>query len=164
MHSSLMRSFLVPTFCLLFSFVAEAANNEAASEAVPRVNAEVELTDAYINVPLPGKTTTVAFFTVHNRSAKPVVITGVQTDGAARAELHSHTHENGIMKMRKEDQVSIPARSTLAFAPGSWHVMLFEVQPGLMTGDELHLTVQFADGTMVLTTARLKSLFDKPHH
>jgi copper(I)-binding protein len=158
-----MRSYifrLLPVICLLTSGFIQAADEAPA----PRLNTEVELTGAYIHAPLPGKTTTVAYFTLHNRSAKPAVVTGVETDGAARAELHSHTHENGIMRMRKEDKISIPAHSSLAFAPGSWHVMLFDVQPGLKTGDELHLTVQFADGTALLAAARIKSLFDKAHH
>lgn len=136
----------------------------AEESAVPRLNTQVTATDAYVHLPLPGKTNTAAFFTLHNSGSDTAILTAVETSIASRAELHSHSHTNGMMRMRKEDQVAIAAQSTVNFAPRSWHVMLFDVQPGLKTGDQLQLILRFADGTMLLVPASARSLFDQPHH
>ncbi len=66
--------------------------------------------------------------------------------------------------MRKESEIIIAAQSTLVFAPGSWHVMLFDVQPGLTTGDSLQLILRFADDSVLPVAARVRSLFDQHHH
>lgn len=136
----------------------------AYADQNPRVNNQVIVDDAYVHLPLPGKSNTAGYFSITNAGTEAVVLTDIETDIAARTELHSHTHEQGVRRMRKESEVTIAAQTTLVFAPGSWHVMLFEVKPGLRTGDSLPLTLRFADGSVVSVTAQARSLFDQHHH
>jgi copper(I)-binding protein len=139
-------------------------NSHLNSQPNNRLNSQAAVTEAYIHLPLPGKSTTAGYFTITNSSKQAVVLTGVETDIAARAELHSHTHDQGVMRMRKESEIVIAAQATLAFAPGSWHVMLFDVQSGLTSGDSLQLTLRFADNSVLPVVARIRSLFDQHHH
>jgi copper(I)-binding protein len=149
---------------LITALLATSAQADETPQPTNRLNSQAAVTEAYIHLPLPGKSTTAGYFTITNSSKQAVVLTGVETDIAARAELHSHTHDQGVMRMRKESEIVIAAQATLAFAPGSWHVMLFDVQSGLTSGDSLQLTLRFADNSVLPVVARIRSLFDQHHH
>jgi copper(I)-binding protein len=41
-----------------------------------------------------------------------------------RLELHKTVFQGGMMKMIKQDFMSIPAHSKLTLKPGSWHIMM----------------------------------------
>lgn len=140
------------------------AEEIAALPDEKKMSADITVEDAYVNIPLPGKTTVAAYFTLHNKSAQDIALVSVRTALTERAELHSHSHKDGVMRMRREDRVTIPANSSVAFASGSWHVMLFNVTQTLQTGEQLHLTLIFNDGTHLPVIAQARSLFDQPHH
>lgn len=136
----------------------------AVEKPAPQTLADVRVEGAYINVPLPGKGSTAGFFTLHNRSDKDIALVAVQSDLAERIELHSHSHEDGMMKMRKEQQVVIPAHSRVAFAPMAYHLMFFNVLREIRTGDEVGLTLIFEGDQRYPVTAQVRSLFDHKHH
>lgn len=145
-------------------FCVQVCAGEAAPASPAKLNNDITVEGAFVNIPLPGKTTTAGFFTLHNRAARDIALVAVHTDIAGRTELHSHSHENGVMRMRREERAVIPANSSLAFASGSWHVMFFNITKTLRTGDQLHLTLMFDDGTSLPVAAQVRSLFDQPHH
>jgi copper(I)-binding protein len=136
---------------------------ESVKESI-KIATQVSVSGAYINVPVPGTRHTAAYFTLRNLSDKPVSLVSVAVDVAQRTELHSHTTKDGMMKMRREETVLIPPRSSVAFESGSYHVMLFDLQRSIQTGEELQLLLTFADGKQLVATAQVKSIFDKTHH
>lgn len=129
-----------------------------------KVATQIQVEGAYVNVPIPGTQNTAAFFTLRNQGNQPASLVSVQVDVAQRTELHSHTTKDGMMQMRREEQILIPAKSTVEFASGSYHVMLFDLRRSIQTGEELQLLLTFADGRQTVTTAKVKSIFDKVHH
>lgn len=107
--------------------------------------AKVEAIDGYVRLLPPGAPNTAAFMVLKNDGDKPVTLTTVSSPGAARAELHTHLHENGVMRMRQVDGIQIPARGEVALKPGSFHVMLFEVRE-LAQATPFPLTLTLDDG------------------
>ena len=95
--------------------------------AVPAL-AKVEAVDGYVRLLPPGSPNTAAFMVLKNDADKPVKLVTVASPEAGRAELHTHLHENGVMKMRQVESIEIPARGEAVLKPGSLHVMLFEVR------------------------------------
>lgn len=150
--------------CALALFMCFAGWNLYAGEPDSKRAAGIKVADAYINIPVPGSHTTAGFFTLTNTSESPLELVGVSTSSAKRTELHSHTHKDGMMQMRREDKVLVPAKSSVKFAPGSYHLMLFDLRAGMQTGDQLQLLFEFSDGTRLTANAKVKSLFDQPHH
>ena len=76
--------------------------------------------------------------------------------GAARAELHtSRMTGNGMATMDSLPSVRVPARGSVAFAPGAQHVMLFGLPASVAPGGTLPLTLRFADGSAVRADARV---------
>lgn len=101
----------------------------------------LEFTDAFVRGLPPGQKNTAAFFTVANAGARAWTITRVTSDAADRVEMHRHEHNNGMMRMREVDTLTIEAQSSLQFAPGGLHLMLIGLKQALREGDRV--TLQF---------------------
>ncbi|MDO3382895.1 copper chaperone PCu(A)C [Gilvimarinus algae] len=126
--------------------------------------ADVLSSDAYVRLPVPGQKNAAAFMTLRNRAEKDRVLTSVSCSCAAKAELHSHRNEGGVMKMRREASVKLPAAGSFEFAPGGWHIMLLDFNRALRTGDAVDITLSFANGDTLQVPAVTKSVFDSSDH
>lgn len=120
---------------LLSSFQAFAAAGSALT-----------VKDSQIRQPMPGRTVTVGYFTLDNPSPQDVNLTGVSSSAFERAELHQHSHQDGMMRMEKVDQITIPANGSVSLSPGGLHLMLFEPTTELEIGQTVSLLLHFADG------------------
>ncbi|MFM5082942.1 copper chaperone PCu(A)C [Aeromonas veronii] len=89
--------------------------------------AKVEAVDGYVRLLPPGSPNTAAFMVLKNDADQPVRLVVAASAAAGRAELHTHLHENGVMKMRQVENIEIPAKGEAVLKPGSLHIMLFEV-------------------------------------
>ncbi|HSX84872.1 MAG TPA: copper chaperone PCu(A)C [Cellvibrio sp.] len=171
MRNTMYRVLVITLFFMVGSaFAGQSDPTDVPAKAAKtqsdpvKVATQVRVDGAYINVPVPGTKNTAAYFTLRNLADKPVSLVSVEVDVAQRAELHSHTTKDGMMQMRREEKILIPAQSSVAFASGSYHVMLFDLQRSIRTGEELQLLLTFADGKQLVATAKVKSIFDKAHH
>ncbi len=92
----------------------------------------------------PGVPNGAAYLLVHNRGAAADRLLGADTPVAAKAEVHEHVHQDGLMKMRKvEGSVAIPSGGELALQPGGYHLMLFGLKQPLEDGKRFPLTLHF---------------------
>lgn len=79
--------------------------------------------------PLPGQSVAAIYLQLKNESSRELVLQGVDLDGARKAEFHTHSHHQGMMRMRRVDSLTLAAGETLKMAPGGLHVMAFGVTP-----------------------------------
>lgn len=107
--------------------------------------AKVEAVDGYVRLLPPGSPNTAAFLVLKNDADKPVKLVAAASPEVGRAELHTHLHENGVMRMRQVESIAIPAKGEVALKPGSFHVMLFEVRE-LSQGTPFPLILTMDDG------------------
>lgn len=80
---------------------------------------------------LPGQNRTAAFVTIHNHGARDCKLVNADSPIAQRVEFHTHIHEDGMVRMRPVDAQHLPAQGSVAFEPGSLHLMLFGVESTL---------------------------------
>ncbi|CAJ1875500.1 copper chaperone PCu(A)C [Aeromonas veronii] len=107
--------------------------------------AKVEAVDGYVRLLPPGSPNTAAFMVLKNDADQPVKLVAAASAAAGRAELHTHLHENGVMKMRQVENIEIPAKGEAVLKPGSLHIMLFEVGT-LSEQTPFSLTLTMDDG------------------
>ncbi len=81
---------------------------------------------------------------------------------AERIELHSMTMTDGVMRMRAETSIAIPAGTVISFAPGGHHLMLFGLSPDVLPGQTVPLTLSFKSGAKITTSATARSPADDP--
>lgn len=89
------------------------------------------------------------FVTLRNGGTQDDVLLGVEFEGSARAELHTHMHENGTMKMRPVEQIMVPAQGEAKLQPGGDHIMLMGLKAGLKTDQSHDLVLIFRDAGRV---------------
>jgi hypothetical protein len=66
---------------------------------------------------------------------------------AKTVELHSHTNENGVMKMREVKSIDIKANGQAELKPGGYHIMLINIRQALKEGDTVPIALSFDDGS-----------------
>lgn len=111
-----------------------------------RPGGRVEATNARIRAVVPGQDKTAGYFVLHNASGRTVTLVGVHSDAVRTIEMHETVHENGMAGMRRLPSVALAPGSTVPFAPGGRHLMLF----GVTTLDgPLPVTLELDDGTSI---------------
>ena len=94
--------------------------------------------------PLPAVSTNgAAYMTVMNQGNAPDRLVSVSTPAAMKAELHNHTMEGGVMKMRRVEAVDIVPGKASILEPGGLHVMLMGLERPLVDGESFPLTLNF---------------------
>lgn len=96
---------------------------------------------------------TAVYLTIHNRTSNAVKLTHAYIPLADTVEIHQSIQQKGIMRMKPAQYVIIDAKKSLAFEPGGHHMMVKGLQRSLEIGDSLNVTLGFADGQSVKTTA-----------
>jgi len=106
----------------------------------------LKVTGAYILEAPPTARSNVGYAVIANSSRRPVKLLAIDSERFSRMEMHSMRTENGVMQMRNERTLEVPAKGELQFAPGAFHLMLFGGNPPLRAGDEVELLFQSASG------------------
>lgn len=109
--------------------------------------------DVAIFAPLPGQSMAVAYLSLRNRTAAPIVITQVSSPEFAGAELHVTVFDNGIAEMLPIDSISIAGQSDIELAAGGTHLMLMNPREALLPGDDVTLEFHYgSDGVLTLSS------------
>jgi len=119
--------------------------------------ADVEVQEAYVRATPPGMNVTAAFLRLQNNGGDNIALTGARSEAAGTVELHTHSEQDGVMRMRRIDGIEIPAHQSHWLKPGSDHLMLIDLKRPLHEGDSVELTLQFSSGGQVLVTAPVRS-------
>jgi len=127
----------------------------AAAAAPPATSLRIE--QAWARETPPGATVAAAYLRIVNGGAADV-LRGASTPVAKQVELHSSTVENGMMRMRPMPELAIPARQTVAFKPGTLHIMLIDLARPLKAGERVHLTLMFRDAGPISVDVPVRGL------
>lgn len=144
-------------FILLFALVL--STNTIANEIM--VNGQ------YVRATPPHAKNTAAFLSISNHMNKTVKLITVSSDIADRVELHSHTKEDGMMKMRQVKEVVIDRNSTVTLQPGGYHVMFLGLKNDLKEGQNINFTLHFDNGNKINVDAPVQKIavsHNKKHH
>ncbi|MDO8863867.1 copper chaperone PCu(A)C [Haliea sp. E1-2-M8] len=126
------------------------------------------LEDAWVRALPPTQTNTAAYMTVRNPGSEPLTISGGSTALAERVELHDTAEVDGMLRMRQQESVTVPAGGSVDFAPGGLHLMLLGLERMPAAGEVLELCLDI-DGESVCTEAETRrtpagSGHDHQHH
>lgn len=127
----------------LFVFLLAAISSLAATAVIA---ATLTVTDGQVRVPMPGRTVTAAYFTLHNNTANPVSLIAAESAAFEKAELHQHTHQDGVMRMEQVTQIEVGANASVSLQPGGLHLMLFNPLQPLLVGESVPVFLIFSNG------------------
>ena len=99
-----------------------------------------------------------AYMKLKNHGDTDDRLTAVSSDVASRVELHTHLHDNGVMKMAESGPILVPAHGEAILQPGSLHVMMIGLTAPLMEGEMFPLTLTFEKSGPVTVNVMVKSV------
>lgn len=150
-----MRRAARPLFLLaLFSLPLFGAAAQAQSIAVE---------DARVRAVPPGSPTTAAFMTLTNPGEADRALVAAASPLAGRLELHNHAMVDGVMRMRRVEAIPLPAGETVRLAPGSWHLMMFDLAATPAEGERVTLTLTLDDGETLSVEAPVQRVQPMAH-
>lgn len=104
---------------------------------------------AWARATVPGQSVGAVYMKIDSPVA--VTLVGIESDVSRSAEIHSMRHQNGVMQMRAQKQLDVPAGQSIDLAPGGTHLMLLGLKKPLKAGEWLQLQVTFVDVADVKT-------------
>ena len=122
----------------------------AAASNGPEAKPGVKVTEARLVLPAVAGNPGAAYLTLDNQSKAIVSIAALAIEGASKTELHT-------ADMKVADHAEAEPGTTLAFAPGQLHVMVYNLDSKLVAGGETELTVVFSDGDKLSVPAKIQT-------
>lgn len=118
---------------------------------------EVVIEGAYARASAPGAPNGAVFMTVRNRGHETAIV-GASSPASEVVELHTHVHEEGVMKMRRIPRIDIPGGGEVTLEPGGLHLMLIGLTRPLEVGSTVSLTLTLADGEALTVEAPVRDV------
>lgn len=106
----------------------------------------VTVSHAWIRV-LPGTLPAGGYAVIHNTGDTPYILTGASSPDYQHVMLHRSITQGGMSHMHKVKQLKLPAHATVRLAPGGYHLMLMQATHPVKVGDQVPVTLHFADGS-----------------
>ena len=116
----------------------------------------ITLSDARIQLPLVSGRPGAAYFNVSQANGASRRVVGVAVEMAGRAEMH----ETRGSTMAPVSEVEVGPGKTIKFAPGGYHVMMFDLDPKLRFVKDAELTLTFDGGDKASARAAVTTMAD----
>jgi hypothetical protein len=142
-----MRGLSIPALVLFAAAPALAA-------------APLEVSDAWIRA-MPADIPSGGYFTLHNRSAKDVALTGASSPACGSLMLHKSEMTGGMSSMHHVDEVDVPGGGSIAFAPGGYHLMCMQATSAITPGVKVPVTLLFKDGSKLTVSFAVRNAAGK---
>jgi copper(I)-binding protein len=121
----------------------------AALTAQAVASPSLQFTDAWSPEAPPVAPVMAGYLTIHNPGQTDIAITGASCAEFNHVEIHDMLHEGGMMRMVKQEQLPIPAATTVKLEPGGMHVMFMKPKRVIKAGETLPVVFTLSNGETV---------------
>ena len=121
-------------FLVLFSL-----NHASACE-------NITVQNAWIREAPPTIKIMAGYLDIENSSDKELILLAAESDEYERIEFHQSQIENGVARMRQQDEIIIAQNSTFSFTPGGFHLMMFNPSSPMREGKLTSIKLIFKGG------------------
>ncbi len=121
----------------------------------------LEITHPWVREAPPSARVLAAYMSIKNTSESTITINGISSPEFESAELHRTVINEGMASMQHIKKLDVPANGSIKLEPGGLHLMLFNPQRALSSGDSVTLTIHLNNGTrMAVTAPVVRQTFD----
>jgi len=133
------------------------------------LNRSISVEAPYVRATIPGTNMTSAYMTIENNSQSEAILIGASSLVSDRIEIHQHTMSDGMMRMRKVEQLLIKEAEQVVLQPMGYHLMIFNVKKTLQPKDKVLVTLHFKQQKDIVVTIPVQSIKQeiqnkKQHH
>jgi copper(I)-binding protein len=130
------------SFIILSTIISAYFSNTYALNSDTRsAQNPISIKDAWVRPSHPGQDVGAAYMTL--TSLQDITLVRVESDVSDSIEIHSMTMQNGVMKMRMLDNLSLVAEKPYKLEPGGFHFMLFDLKKPLAVGESVNFVLYF---------------------
>ena len=106
----------------------------------------VAVMNAWVREARPGGKTNAGYLTLVNVKQEPLVLAEVHCKAFKEVQIHEMARVDGLMKMRRLEELLIPAGGSVVLKPGGLHLMMMGAHERLIIGDTVEVTLTFGSG------------------
>lgn len=106
--------------------------------------AEVKVGRPWVRGTTTTQKATGAFMTIV--SSEPTALVAAASPLAGKVEIHEMRMDGSVMRMRRVDEIALPAGKPVDLNPGGYHIMLMELREQLREGAKVPLTLKIRNG------------------
>ena len=108
--------------------------------------------------PSPASAANAAFYmNIHNNAQVQDSLSKAEIDICERTELHQTMIDDaGVMRMEHTERIDIPSGEIVSLEPGGYHVMCMGLQSQLQAGDQILITLSFAESGDLQVQAEIR--------
>lgn len=138
-----LNSFSLLSLLILLTIIScnEDESQSESSQLLPKEG--VHISEAWAR---PGSVdgNSAVYLLISNGYTESDTITSVNSEIAQISEIHeSYERDEGMMGMRYIEELALPPQSTVRFQPGSYHIMLMQLERTISEGDTVEVTLNF---------------------
>ena len=127
----------------------------------------INISGGYTNVIRPGQNTIAVYLdSIKNSSNKDIDLIAASSPFAKNIEIHSMQIVDNVMKMKKQERITIPAKSTVSLGkknPNNYHLMVFDISPQITKKNMFTINLSFSNGENILTKIAVKKQTENQH-
>ena len=118
---------------LIPGFIGPLYAEEYAEEA------KLTVENAWISEAPPVSKVMVAYMTINNTGNEAIDITKAESELYSSIEFHETIHENGMARMVRWSELTVPANGSIQLKRGGKHFMLFNPTKHLKAGETVRI-------------------------
>lgn len=131
-------------FCMLISSMTFASG--------------IKIENAWVKAVPKGATMSAAYFEIFNENKNAVDLIRASSTYSETVEIHTHLHEDGIMKMRQVPKLTIKGNGKTILRPMSDHIMFIGLRREIKKTEVIDLTLEFSNGDKIDLKVPVKKL------
>ncbi|WP_257285392.1 copper chaperone PCu(A)C [Endozoicomonas sp. SESOKO1] len=145
------------------AMAAQSGHSHSHGHSKGHAKPELQLMNASARATRPGMSSSAAYMTIFNGTHEAVQIGSLSSPVARKTELHTTEMDNGMMKMRRVDNITIKPGDKLELKPGGYHVMLMGLKKPIANNSEVPVTIIFSNGDTKTVVAHAKDEIKGQH-
>ncbi|MBI3140979.1 MAG: copper chaperone PCu(A)C [Rhodocyclales bacterium] len=115
--------------------------------------AEVKVDSPRVRGTTSTQKATGAFMTIV--SSESATLVAAASPLAGKVEIHEMHMDGAVMRMRRVDEIRLPAGKPVDLNPGGYHIMLMALREQLHAGAKVPLTLKIRNGNGAMTEVAL---------
>lgn len=131
--------------------------------ATAPASAEVILGNAWARATPPGAKIAGGYMVIRNTDSAPDRLIGATSPVSERVEMHVTSEDNGVMRMRQQESLPVPAEGRLELKPGAGHLMLVGLKRPLKQGESVPLLLRFERAGEIRTELHVEAVGARGH-
>jgi len=129
-----MNKFLLIIFTILITACTQDEQNS------------LDIQDAWVRAAPPNATAMAGYLTINNTNQQDRTLVSASSPQFNKVEFHRTVVKDGVARMRRQNELSIPAKKSLHLKPGDFHLMLLTPKTPLRPNDQVDITLNIKHG------------------